>query len=97
MTVIRLNPRPSARFQMFDRTGQFDDHREVIDGPVMTEPHDDRSDQCVSLPVRSVISATAGPAIEIGPFTFDTSEVVKLYNALSSHINNFPSEFKVKS
>lgn len=56
------------RFPLFDRTGEYDDYREVIDQPTILEPHDDRTDQCVSVPVRSVISATAGPAVEIGPF-----------------------------
>lgn len=85
---------PLHRFPLFDRTGQWDDYREVIDHPCVLEPHDDRTDQCVSLPIRSVLSATCGPAFEVGPFTFDTSEVVKLYNALASHINSFPSEFR---
>jgi len=96
VTVIPLHPKPQGRFPLIDRTGQSDDFREVIDGPVMLEPHDDRSDQCVSLPVRSVISAVAGPAVEIGPFTLDTGEVVKLHNALAAHINSFPSEFRAR-
>jgi hypothetical protein len=83
------------RFPLFDRTGEYDDYREVIDQPTILEPHDDRTDQCVSVPVRSVISATAGPAVEIGPFTLDTGEVVKLFNALGRHIDRFPSEFNV--
>ena len=37
-----------------------------------------------------------GPAVELGAFTFDTSEVVKLYNALAQHINAFPAEFQFK-
>lgn len=96
MTVIPLRPTPAHQFPPFDRAGEFDDLREVIDGPVMLEPHDDRTDQCVGLPVRSVISAVAGPAVEIGPFTLDTGDVVKLYNALASHINCFGSEFRMK-
>jgi len=85
------------RFPLVDRSGEFDDFREVIDHPTILEPHDDRTDQCVSIPVRSVISATCGPAVEVGPFTLDTPEVVKLYNALASHINSFPSEFQERA
>lgn len=85
-----------ARFDLFDRTGQFDDFREVIAGPVTLEPHDDRTDMCVSVPVRLVISSTAGPAIEIGPFTLDSRDIVTLYNALAAHINTFTGEFKVR-
>lgn len=84
------------RFPLVDRSGEFDDHRMVVDHPAILEPHDDRTDECVSIPVRSVISALCGPAVELGPFTLDTSEVVKLYNALAQHINEFPSEFKFK-
>lgn len=105
MKVIPLRPKTtpapaadgSARFQLFDRTGQFDDFRAVIDGPAMLEPHNDHTDMCVSLPVRSVISATAGPAVEIGPFTLDSGDVVTLYNALAAHINTFTSEFTVRT
>lgn len=85
------------RFPLFDRTGEFDDHREVLDQPTILELHDDRTDGCVSVPVRSVVSSIAGPAIEIGHLTLDSGEVVKLYNALSSHINSFPSEYRVRS
>lgn len=84
---------PMHRFPLVDRTGEFDECRDVIDHLAILEPHDDRSDECVSLPVRSVISATCGPAVEIGPFTLDTPEVAKLYNALASHVAAFPSEF----
>lgn len=84
------------RFQLVDRTGKFDDHREVLTDDCVIEPHDDRTDMCVSIPVRSVISATAGPAIEIGPYTLDSPEVVKLHNTLADHINSFPSEFRVR-
>lgn len=84
------------RFPLFDRTGEFDDFREVVDHPTVLEPHDDRTDQCVSIPVRSVMSAISGPAVEVGPFTLDTGEVVKLYNALAGHINNFPNEFQMR-
>lgn len=82
------------RFPLVDRTGEFDDLREIVDHPCVLEPHDDRTDGCVSIPVRSVTSAVAGPAIELGPFTLDTHGVVKLYNALSQHIQSFPSEFR---
>lgn len=85
------------RFPLVDRTGDFDDLREVISQPTILEPHDDRADECVSIPVRSVISATCGVALEIGPFTFDTGEVVKLYNALAQHIGTFPGDFKLKA
>lgn len=84
------------RFPLIDRTGEFDDFRTVIDQSAILEPHDDRTDECVSIPVRSVISAIAGPAVEVGPFTLDTSGVVKLYNALAQHINNFPGEFHLR-
>lgn len=82
------------RFPLIDRSGEHDDFRDVIEHSCVLEPHDDRVDQCVSIPVRSVISAIAGPAIELGPFTLDTPEVVKLYNALVQHINSFPGEFE---
>ena len=94
MKILNFRQRP--RFELFDRTGKYDDDRQVIDGPVILEPHDDRSDMCVSLPVRSVISSTAGIAVEIGPFTLDSPEVVKLYNALADHINAFPSEYRIR-
>ncbi|WP_166905971.1 hypothetical protein [Mycobacterium sp. DL440] len=84
------------RFPLVDRTGEFDDFRQVVDQPTILEPHDDRTDQCVSIPVRSVLSAVSGPAVEIGPFTLDSSEVVKLHNALGAHIRAFPSEFRVR-
>ncbi len=71
-----------------------DPDRDITDHEVIIEPHDARSDFCVSIPVRSVVSSIAGPAIEIGPFTLDTPEVAKLYNQLARHINRFPSEFK---
>jgi hypothetical protein len=85
------------RFPLFDRTGEFDDHREVLDQPTILEPHDDRTDGCVSVPIRSVVSSIAGPAVEFGPFTLDSDEVVKLHNALVSHINSFPSMYRMKS
>ena len=84
---------PLHRFPLIDRTGEFDDFRTVIDQLTVLEPHDDRTDECVSIPVRSVVSAIAGPAVEVGPYTLDTTEVVKLYNALAQHINGFPGEF----
>lgn len=104
MKILKFRARPdatedantSARFDLFDRTGQFDDFRDVINESATLEPHDDRTDMCVSIPVRSVISATAGPAVEIGPFSLDSPEVVKLYNALADHINRFPSEFRAR-
>ncbi|OBB15500.1 hypothetical protein A5731_00600 [Mycolicibacterium conceptionense] len=102
MKILNFRPRSavpdedeSVRFKLIDRTGKFDSHRDVIDAPCVLEPHDDRTDMCVSLPVRSVVSQTAGVAVEIGPFTLDTGEVVKLYNALAAHINTFPSEFRL--
>lgn len=87
--------RPLHRYPLVDRTGEFDDHREVIDQLCVLEPHDDRADECVSIPVRSVISAIAGPAVEVGPFTLDTPEIVKLYNALSAHINTFRADYRL--
>jgi hypothetical protein len=84
------------RFQLVDRTSEFDDLRTIIADDCVIEPHDDRTDMCVSIPVRSVISAAVGPAIEIGPFTLDTSDVVKLHNTISDHINSFPTEFTVR-
>ena len=97
MKIIPFRRKPEARFRLVDRTGKWDDHREIVSQPVILEPHDDHSDMCVSIPVRSVISATAGIAIEVGPYTLDSSEVVKLHNALADHINSFPSEYRIRA
>lgn len=69
---------------------------EVLDELTVLEPGDDRTDGFVAVPVRSVWNEGCGPAVEIGPFTLDDREVVKLYNALTQHINNFPSQFRFK-
>ena len=96
MKIIPFRREPKSPFRLIDRTGQWDDHREVIGETVLTEPHDDHSDTCVTLPVRSVVSAIAGPAVEIGPYTFDSPEVVKLYNALADHLNSFPMQYRIR-
>jgi hypothetical protein len=70
--------------------------RDVVEEHCIIEPSDERVDFFASIPVRSVITAGCGPAIEIGPFTLDDNDIVKLYNALSAHINNFPGEFKIR-
>ena len=69
---------------------------DVIDELTTLEPADDRTDFFASIPVRSVWNPSCGPAVEIGPFSLDTREIIKLYNALAKHINNFPGEFTLK-
>ena len=96
-----------TRFPVFD--GQYKPEVVVVDGVpticnvhevieelAVLEPSDDRNDFFVSIPVRSVRNEGCGPAVEIGPFTLDTREIVKLYNALARHVNNFAGEFQFK-
>ncbi|GFG72723.1 hypothetical protein [Mycobacterium botniense] len=70
--------------------------RTVIADHAVIEPLDERADSLVSVPIRSVITSCSGPSIEIGPFLLDTTEVIKLYNALAHHVNTFPSEFRIR-
>lgn len=67
--------------------------RHVVEEHCILEPLDERVDFFATIPVRSVITAGCGPAIEIGPFSLDDTQIVKLYNALGAHINTFRSEF----
>lgn len=96
-----------SRFPVFD--GEYKPQIEVIDGVptffqvhdvlnelTVLEPADERTDSFASIPVRSVWTDGCGPAIELGPFTLDDREVVKLFNALAKHINTFPSQFKLR-
>lgn len=55
---------------------------------------DERVDFFATIPIRSVVTANAGPAFELGPFCLDSAEVIKLYNALAAHINTFTGEFR---
>ncbi|MDM3894798.1 hypothetical protein [Mycobacterium intracellulare] len=70
--------------------------RDVLADLTVLEPLDERNDSFAAIPVRSVITAGGGPSIELGPFSLDTSEVIKLYNALAAHINSFSGEFRFK-
>ena len=96
-----------SRFPVFD--GQYKPEVVVVDGVpaicnvhevieelTVLEPSDDRTDFFAAVPVRSVWNEGCGPAVEIGPFSLNTREIVKLYNALARHINNFADEFKFK-
>lgn len=94
------------RFPIFD--GEYKPDVEVIDGVphifprrdviqelAVLEPADDRNDFFASVPVRSVWHPDSGPAVEIGPFSLDDTEIVKLYNAIGKHINTFGSDFRL--
>ena len=69
---------------------------DVLDDLTVLEPVDDRNGYFTSIPVRSVWNPGCGPAVEIGPFSLDDGEIIKLYNALGKHINSFRSEFRFK-
>lgn len=69
--------------------------RDVIEELTLLEPSDVRTDSSVTIPVRSVWNPACGPAVEVGPFTLDDCEVVKLYNALGRHINSFPHNYRL--
>lgn len=93
------------RFPVFD--GDYKNEVQVIDGVphifakrdvleelTILEPVDDRNDLFATVPVRSVWNPFCGPALELGPFSLDESEVIKLYNAIIKHINAFRSGFR---
>lgn len=58
---------------------------------------DERTDQFVSIPIRSVHTAGAGMSVELGPYSLMSSDVVALFNALAQHINDTPGEFRMRS
>lgn len=95
------------RFPVFD--GEYKQEVEVIDGVphlfakrdvveelTVLEPVDDRNDFFASVPVRSVWNPGSGPAIEIGPFSLDDTEIIKLYHAIGRHINTFQNHYRTK-
>lgn len=67
--------------------------RDVVEELTILEPADDRTDLFATVPVRSVWNPACGPAVEIGPFSLDAREVIKLHNAIAKHINTFRSYY----
>jgi hypothetical protein len=88
--------RPIRTFREGD-TIQVATDRTVLDELTELEPLDERSDSFVSVPVRSVVTAGAGPSVEFGPFSLDSKDVVRLHNALIDHMTAFPSEYKFRT
>ena len=82
--------------EVFDGVPTIINDRDVVEEHCVLEPLDERVDFFTTIPVRSVITAGCGPAIELGPFSLDDNDIVRLYNALGRHINTFPSDFKVR-
>jgi hypothetical protein len=70
--------------------------RDVLQEFEALEPLDERVDFFATVPMRSCITPNAGPSFELGPFCLDTTEVIKLYNALAKHANSFPDDFQKK-
>ncbi len=62
--------------------------RSVLAEHGVIEPHDDREDCTVAIPIRTVHTPWAGLSIEIGPYSLDSSEIVRLHNYLVEHINS---------
>ena len=100
MSAFPLFDRPPYKPEVADIDGVThiivdDPDRDFTDDELVLEPHDTRTDMCVALPIRSVVSSGFGPAIEIAPFTLDSKDVAALYNLLGRHIARFNSEFRL--
>lgn len=62
--------------------------RELIAELDVIEVLDERTDQWVSLPIRSVWTAGAGISVELGPFSLLPSDVARLNYALIEHMRS---------
>lgn len=96
MTFPAFDHERKSGVEVIDGVPTIINDRDVVEEHCILEPLDERVDYFTTIPVRSVITSGCGPAIEIGPFSLDDTQIVMLYNALGAHINAFRSEFKVR-
>lgn len=94
MTIQEFDHERRVTVEKVDGVPTIVNDRTVLEHLTTLEVLDERTDEFVSIPIRSVITAGSGPAIEFGPFCVGTNDVVDLHNALLSHINTFRAEFR---
>lgn len=86
-----------SAIEVIDGVPTIINDRTLIADLGVIEPLDERTDQFVSIPIRSVHTAGAGMSVELGPYSLMSSDVVALFNALAQHINDTPGEFRMRS
>lgn len=88
-TSFPVIDRPEVKSTVVDGIHHLGDpDRDIVQDFGFIEPLDERSDEFVSIPLRSALHY-GGPGFEFGPFSLGANECIDLYNALADHINNF--------
>lgn len=82
------------RGDMVDLTGQGDMSARIVLREASVTARVDETDEWVDMPIRVVMIDSAGPAIEIGPFSFTGRELAAIGNAIGEYATRFPDDLR---
>lgn len=97
MSIPSLDHDRKPSIEFIDGVPTIVSDRALLQEHGSIEVLDERTDDFVSLPLRTVHTSGAGISMEIGPFSLTTQEIVTLHNAIADHINSTEGEFRMRA